>query len=284
MIKAPKEYTTVSMEENRHDSNDRYFKEISRYPLINRQEEIRLAILIANGDTAARDKLIVSNLRLVVKIAHEFRNRGLYLNDIIAYGNTGLIEAVDKFDAKKAIARGNKFSTYAAWWIKKQIRCAIAERGHRALVMIKATKASRAASLGTRREMLRIELGRNPSIEELMEATGRTRRMIQILEEVEQMSFIYLDDENHDRNADGRSDIEFIRRENLEHLKEAMKCLDRRERKIVTMKFCLDDGPECTLGDIGKEVGLSGERVRQIITGSLAKLRDRMSKMESTSI
>jgi len=257
-----------------------YFREIAEYPLLRRDEEIEVARRIAAGDENARNRMIVCNLRLVVKIAHEFKGLGLPIQDVIAYGNTGLIEAAEKFDADKAMSHGTKFSSYASWWIKKEIRKALAERGSKSLIMIKATKASRAATLKHKREELKTLLGRDPTSDELVEATGKTKRMIKILEDVERIGFVYLDDDEHDRNHDGAMDLDFERREITEHIDKAMECLDERERQIITMKFNLDNGPERTLNEIGEQVGLSGERVRQISGQALVKLKSKMHEME----
>jgi len=268
--------------EYRGDSSTKqYFREIAEYPLLTRSEELDIARRIAGGDEDARDKMIVSNLRLVVKIAHEFKGFGLPIQDVIAYGNTGLMSAAEKFDAEKTIQYGTKFSSYASWWIKKEIRKALAERGPKALVMIRATKASRINMLKTKRELLRAELGREPTSEELVTATGKTRRMIKILEEAEKISFVHLDDDDRTRSFDGAPDVEFLRRENSEHLRKAMECLDEREYRIITLKFGFDGGHERTLGEVGDELGLCGERIRQIVRQATAKLRARMIEMES---
>ena len=273
---------TVTDEPHRSDASTRnYFSEIAEYPLLTRGEELDLARKVAEGDEDARNQLIVCNLRLVVKIAHEFKGLGLQIQDVIAYGNTGLIEAAEKFNADKAIAHGTKFSSYASWWVKKEIRRALAERGPKALIMIRATKASRAATMRNKREMLKIDLGREPTGEELMEATGRTKRMIKILAEVERIGFVYLDDDGHDQRHEGALDREFLKHENTEHLRKAMECLDERENTILILKFSLDGGPERTLGEVGDKVGLSGERVRQIVGQALGKLKMRMRDMET---
>lgn len=273
----------MAEESNRGDASIRsYFREIAEYPLLTRGEELELARRVADGDEDARNRLIVCNLRLVVKIAHEFKGFGLPIQDVIAYGNTGLIEAAEKFDAEKSIKFGTKFSSYASWWIKKEIRRSLAECGPKALVMIRATKASRAATLRNKREMLKVELGREPTRDELVQATGKSKRMIKILEEVNEIGFVYLDDDRHNRRHDGAPDIELAKRENTEHLRKAMECLNERERRIVTLKFSLDGGPERTLSEVGDEVGLCGERIRQIVGQAMTKLKKRMNEMEGS--
>jgi len=259
-----------------------YFREIAEYKLLTKSEELDLARRIAGGDEDARNKLIVCNLRLVVKIAHEFKgyNR-LPLQDMIAYGNTGLISAAEKFDAEKSVKYGTKFSSYASWWIKKEIRRALFERGPKSLVMIRATKASRINMLKHKRDLLRTEYGREPTYDELVVATGKTRRMIKILEDAERISFVHLDAEDRTRHHDGAPDMEFLRRENSEHLHKAMECLDEREYKIITLKFGFDGEHERTLSEVGDELGLCGERIRQIVRQATAKLRAKMIEMES---
>lgn len=274
----------MTQESGRGDASTRnYFREIAEHPLLTRNEELELARKVAKGDEDARNRLIVCNLRLVVKIAHEFKGLGLPIQDVVAYGNAGLIEAAEKFDAGKSVEYGTKFSSYASWWIKKEIRRALAECGPKALVMIRATKASRAATFRTKRELLRTELGREPTCEELVEATGKSKRMIKILEDVEKIGFVYLDDKEHSRGHDGVLDPDMTKRENTEHIRKAMECLDNREREIVTLKFSLDGGPERTLGEVGQHVGLTGERVRQIVGQAMLKLKKRMREMEGSA-
>ncbi len=254
-----------------------YLKEIRKTPLLTFEQEQELAKRIAKGDAEARAKMIESNLRLVVAIGKKYINRGLQFSDIIEEGNLGLIRAVEKFQYE----RGFKFSTYASWWIKQSIERAIVNQTrtirlpvHIAEIVNTYTRAMR---------QLTQALGRDPSIEEIakkMKATvEKVRSISQVVRETYSLDMLIGDQEEdtlkdilQDSNALSPATVsDEIRRR--EHIDEWLNQLSVSERKVIEMRFGLVDGEPRTLDNIGKEFGITRERVRQIETQALNKLR-----------
>ncbi len=251
-----------------------YFKEISQIPLLSREQEVDLARRIAAGDETAKQRLIESNLRLVVQVARRYRNRGLPLSDLIEEGNIGLIRAVEKFDP----SRGTRFSTYGTWWIRQAIARALANQArmirlpvHVEVLLGRYTRAQK---------RLTQELGRTPTADELAKALGTTVEEVEELEEIRQHP-VSLDapaGEDSGRLSDIVADDApqpgvaslFRRRADLVSV---LDDLAANERTVLRRRFGLDaDAPE-TLEQIGRRLGLSRERVRQIEASGLRKLR-----------
>ncbi len=254
-----------------------YLKEIQRSKLLTAEDERYLAGLIAKGDAAARERMIESNLRLVVKIAKRYMNRGLPFLDLIEEGNMGLIKAVEKFK----VSKGCRFSTYATWWIRQSIERALVNQSrtirlpvHVADDINKLTKVSR--------ELVH-RLKRDPDVEEIAEAMGtdpaNVRRMMVLVKKTFSIEHPMGDNEDYslidtieDKNmADPGSMIEDLDR--FAHVMQWMDELNDNEREILAMRFGLEDREPQTLDTIGQKFGVTRERIRQIEAKSLAKLR-----------
>lgn len=259
------------------DALQQYLKEMAEVDLLTVEQENELAARIKKGDPIAREHMIRANLRLVVKIAREYEGLGLPLLDMINEGNIGLMKAVERFDP----AKGGKLSTYAAWWIKQSIRRAIANQAKTIRLPIHALdKLNRAHRLAAH---LREELGRDPSIEELADAIGiRRTRLNEIrtaaLRPASLDAPMAGDDSNilaevvKDENA--ATPYEILERSNiLGMLDELLSKLNERERRILKLRFGLEDGCERTLEEIGAQFGLTRERIRQVQNEALYKLR-----------
>jgi len=254
-----------------------YLKEIRKTPLLTFEQEQELAKKIAKGDQAARAKMIESNLRLVVAIGKKYINRGLQFSDIIEEGNLGLIRAVEKFQYE----RGFKFSTYASWWIKQSIERAIVNQTRTIRLPVHIAEIVNSYMRAVRQ--LTQALGRDPQIEEIakkMKVTvDKVRSISQVVRETYSLDMLIGDQEEdtlkdilQDNNAlSPASFSDDIRRR--EHIDEWLQQLSVSEKKVVEMRFGLNDGEPRTLDNIGKEFGITRERVRQIETQALNKLR-----------
>ncbi|HIT33194.1 MAG TPA: RNA polymerase sigma factor RpoD [Candidatus Faecousia intestinigallinarum] len=254
-----------------------YLKEIGQIRLLTADEEVELAKQICAGDQNAKNKLTEANLRLVVSIAKKYSGRGLHILDLIQEGNTGLIRAVDKFDWTK----GNKFSTYATWWIRQAITRAIADQArtirvpvHMVEVINKATRCNR---------KLVQELGREPTVEEIAAAldlpvekiieANRTAADTLSLdtpvgdEEDTSIGSFVMDDRTPGP-ADATSNALLS-----EALKEILDTLTQREADVLRMRFGMYDGRTHTLEEVGQIFGVTRERIRQIENKAIRKLR-----------
>jgi RNA polymerase sigma factor (sigma-70 family) len=260
------------------DSLKIYFQEICRVPLLTKQEEVELAQQIEAGSEDARQHMIEANLRLVVNIAKRYRNRGLPFLDIIEEGNLGLIRAVEKFDWR----RGFKLSTYASWWIKQSIERAFVNqlRTIRLPVHIddRLNRLLRTLAKATQ------EYGDVPSDEEtaeLMETTVQEVRKLRALIRDAQSLDVPLADGSETTLVEMVEDpgtispshfTEVLKRHEL--IQAWMALLSDTERKVIEQRFGMhDDGEGLTLQEIGKEFGVTRERIRQIESGALKKLR-----------
>jgi len=254
-----------------------YLKEIRKTPLLTFEQEQELAKRIEQGDQEARAKMIESNLRLVVAIGKKYINRGLQFSDIIEEGNLGLIRAVEKFQYQ----RGFKFSTYASWWIKQSIERAIVNQTRTIRLPVHIAEIVN-AYLRTTRQLTQ-SLGREPSVEEIakkMKVTvDKVRSISQVVRETYSLDMLIGDQEEdtlkdilQDPNAVSPASFsDEIRRR--EHIDDWLQQLSVSERKVIEMRFGLTDGETKTLDAIGKEFGITRERVRQIETQALNKLR-----------
>jgi RNA polymerase primary sigma factor len=253
-----------------------YLSEIARIPLLTREQEGDLARRIRAGDEAARARLTEANLRLVVQVARRYMNRGLPLLDLIEEGNLGLIKAVEKFDA----ARGTRFSTYAVWWIRQAVVRALANQArtiripvHVGLLLARYTRAQ---------DRLAQTLGRAPTLDEVAAAMDTSVEQIEELEEIRQQPLSLdapmgeertrLADVVADESADPAQAARALLRQRAE-LVGALDDLAENERTVLRRRFGLMGGDPETLDAIGKGLGYTRERVRQIETAGLRKLR-----------
>ena len=262
-----------------------YLREIGLVKLLTPQEEIELAARIKKGDKKAREHMIKANLRLVVKIAHDYDGLGLPLLDLISEGNIGLMKAVERFDP----AKGGKLSTYGSWWIKQSIKRALANQSKTIRLPVHLVdKISKMRRVAMKLQEL---FGREPTDEELAEEMGLTASR------VAQMRTAAIRPASLDApigdDGDSNSFSEVIpdenahtAYENLEDktvstmLREMVKTLPPREATILIFRFGLDGGNERTLEEVGEKFGVTRERVRQIQNIALRKLRKKIEKLE----
>jgi RNA polymerase primary sigma factor len=264
-----------------------YLREIGQIPLLTVQDEINLAAKIKRGDRKARAKMIKSNLRLVVKIAHDYSNLGLPLLDLISEGNIGLMKAVERFDPKK----GGKLSTYAAWWIKQSIKRALANQAKTIRLPVhlvdKISKMKRIAMQMSER------LGREPTDQELADKLDMSRAKVAQLRQIS-VRPASLDAPIGDDDATEFSEIvgdenaatpfEMLRDKALrQDIIEVLTELDPREAEILTLRFGLDGNRPKTLEDVGRRFKVTRERVRQLQNIALHKLRRLMEKQDRPS-
>ena len=267
----------LAAEYNLDDPVRMYLKEIGQVRLLSAEEEVELAKRVSEGDQEAKNKLTEANLRLVVSIAKKYSGRGLHILDLIQEGNTGLIRAVDKFDWTK----GNKFSTYATWWIRQAITRAIADQArtirvpvHMVEVINKATRCNR---------KLVQELGREPTVEEIAAELGLpVEKIIEanrtaadtlsldtpVGDEEDTSIGSFVEDERTPGPADATSNALLA-----EALKEILDTLTEREADVLRMRFGMYDGRTHTLEEVGQIFGVTRERIRQIENKAIRKLR-----------
>jgi RNA polymerase primary sigma factor len=270
--------------ENNDTAMKAYLREIGRIPLLTPQQEIDLAARIRQGDREARALMINSNLRLVVAIAQDFANLGLPLLDVIAEGNVGLMTAVDRFDP----AKGAKLSTYASWWIRQAIKRALSNQGKTIRLPVhlgdKILKMRRVAL------QMSEELGRDPTDDELAEEIGIASEKIAQLKTVSirpaSLDAPVSDDELTEfgesvADEEAGTPFELLRDKDLHHeVGGLLEELDDREKKIISQRFGFDGGKRSTLQEIGRRLGVSRERIRQLENSALAKLRRALSQKE----
>lgn len=261
-----------------------YLRQIGQIPLLTPQEEIVLAARIKRGDKQARAQMIRSNLRLVVKIAHDYSNLGLPLLDLISEGNIGLMKAVERFDPKK----GGKLSTYAAWWIKQSIKRALANQSK--TIRLPVHLVDKISKM--RRVSLRMseELGREPSDDELAEEIGLLPAKVSQLKTVAirpaSLDAPINDDDTTEfgeivGDEDAHTPFELLRDKNLQReVGDLLAVLDEREKKIIFSRFGLDGGKPKTLEEVGRKFGVTRERIRQLQNIALLKLRRALQKKE----
>ncbi len=267
----------LAAEYNLDDPVRMYLKEIGQVKLLSAEEEIELAKRVASGDKRAKDKLTEANLRLVVSIAKKYSGRGLHILDLIQEGNTGLIRAVDKFDWTK----GNKFSTYATWWIRQAITRAIADQArtirvpvHMVEVINKATRCNRklVQELGREPTMEEIAKELNLPVEKIIEANRTAADTLSldtpVGDEEDTTIGSFVEDDNTPGPADATSNALLA-----EALSEILGTLTEREADVLRMRFGMYDGRTHTLEEVGQIFGVTRERIRQIENKAIRKLR-----------
>ncbi len=255
-----------------------YFKEIGKVPLLTADEERDLAIRIEHGDEEAKKKLCESNLRLVVSIARRYLNRGLSFLDLIQEGNLGLIKAVEKFDYTK----GYKFSTYATWWIRQAITRSIADQARTIRIPVHMVETINKL-IRISRQLLQ-EYGREPTSEEIAKEMGISVEKVREIKKISQdpVSLETPIGEEEDSHLgdfipdeDIPSPVDAAAYSMLQkQLREVLDTLSDREKKVLILRFGLDDGRPRTLEEVGKEFNVTRERIRQIEAKALRKLRN----------
>jgi RNA polymerase primary sigma factor len=263
---------------------NRYLREIGQFPRLTPQQEIELAAKIKKGDAEARERMINSNLRLVVTIAHDYANLGLPLLDLISEGNIGLTKAVERFEPGK----GAKLSTYAMWWIKQSIKRALANQSK--TIRLPVHLVDKVARVRRVSLQMSDDLGREPTDDELGEEIGIAPQKVARLRTVgirpASLDAPIGDDDSTEfgemiGDEDAQTPFELLRDESLRgEVDGLIAVLDSREKKIISQRFGLDGGKPKTLEDVSKGFGVTRERIRQLQNIALAKLRRALSKKE----
>lgn len=256
-----------------------YLNKLVKNPLLTQEQEIELAKRIEQGDEEAKNKLIESNLKLVISVAFRYTGQGLDLMDLIQEGNLGLIRAAEKYDFRKGV----RFSTYATRWIRQAITRAIADRA--SIVRIPVFMKERFAKLSRQIRELEQMIGREPTIEEIEKHTGQSRK---IIEEYKKITHDFNNLFSLDEMIQGTDqiplvesiqsdapelDARLIEEENRAAVQRAISYFDERTQKIIRLRFGLDGAEPKTLKEIGDEFGLSREWIRRILMKAVRSLR-----------
>jgi RNA polymerase primary sigma factor len=263
------------------DSLELFLNEIGRYPLLTAAEEVALAKRVERGDRAAKERMINSNLRLVVHVAKKYRGHGVPFGDLIQDGVIGLNRAVEKFDWRK----GFKFSTYATWWIRQAVQRSVA--GQARTIRVPTHVHERRQTLKRHARKLEPELGRPPSNEELAKSTGLKLQHVEealsvpesraslnspVGEDDAELGDLFADEQAEDPEAVAEQALR------ARALREALADLPERERRILELRFGLDGDP-LSLEAIGAELGLTRERIRQLERQALASLSSTLGEL-----
>jgi len=261
-----------------------YLHQIGQTPLLTPAEEIQLAKRIKRGDKEARLRMIKANLRLVVKIAHDYENLGLPLLDLISEGNIGLMKAVERFNPEK----GAKLSTYAALWIKQSIRRALSNQSK--TIRLPVHIVDKVSKMNRLSLQLQDEFGREPTDTELANRLNTTRAKVAHLRAMNARPASLdapIGDDDDNRFADIVADpdaadpFELLRTKTLrQDIREHVKTLSEREAEIINLRYGLDGSKGRTLEEVGKKFKVTRERIRQIQDGALVKLRRMMEKQD----
>jgi RNA polymerase nonessential primary-like sigma factor len=285
MVKQEKKTTVLKGKEevsSNLDATQIYLSEIGFSPLLSAEEEVYFSRLALKGDEASRKRMIVSNLRLVVKIARRYNNRGLPLLDLIEEGNLGLIRAVEKFDPE----RGFRFSTYATWWIRQTIERAIMNQTRTIRLPIHVVKELN-IYLRTSRELVQ-KLDHEPTAEDIASSLDRpvadVNKMLRLNERITSVDTPFAGDSDKvlldviaDEKNDGpEGDLQSEDMSN--NIVSWLNELNSKQREVIARRFGLMGYEAATLEDVGREIGLTRERVRQIQVEALKRLRDILSQ------
>ena len=255
-----------------------YLKEIGRYKLLTKEEEIELAEKVKNGNAAAKVTLINHNLRLVVSIAKHYMGRGMSFSDLIQEGNLGLIKAVDRYD----LSKGFKFSTYATWWIKQNISRAVMDQGRSIRIPVHVIELM--SNIKKVEREFQQKYGREPKEEEVAAILNLDVKKIKdayaSMKDATSLDIMVGDEEDTTVGSfieDESVALDFSAIEDEgrnEAIQQVLQTLNERERLIITHRFGLDGGRAMTLDEIGSILNLSKERIRQLEAGALKKLRN----------
>lgn len=274
----------VARESSHGDVLQLYLREIGQVKLLTPAEEIALAKRIRRGDRQAREQMIKANLRLVVKIAHDYEGMGLPLLDLINEGNIGLMKGVERFDPRK----GAKLSTYASWWIKQSIKRALANQGK--TIRLPVHVVDKVAHIRRAEVKLRETFDRDPTDDELAHELDLDPRRIRQYRQASRAP-VSLDapigedatERVSETVADPNAAAPFdrlVQETDTQLVREVLGTLDQRESKILAMRFGLNDGRQRTLEEVGSHLGVTRERIRQIQEQALKKLRDKMEERD----
>ena len=269
--------SNLQLEFSKNSSARLYLKEIGRIPLLTKTKELNLAKKVNNGDFNAKNKLVESNLRLVVSIAKKYLDKGLSFLDLVQEGNIGLIRAAEKFDHK----RGFKFSTYATWWIRQGITRAIADKAR--TIRKPVHLVNYIYKIFAIQSRLREELGREPLIAEIAKKIdlkpAKVERLLEISQEPLSLEEPYGEGEDETlgsfvEDTTMETPLDSATKNNLEQqLRDTLDTLNDREKKIIEQRYGLQNGQPKTLEEIGRDFNLTRERIRQIENTALKNLR-----------
>jgi len=268
------------------ESVNRYFQEISRYPMVSAEEEVELSIRIRDGDDDALHKLVVANLRFVISVAKQYQNQGLSFLDLINEGNIGLVKAAKRFDE----TRGFKFISYAVWWIRQSIIQAISEQTR--IVRLPINRVSSINKISRAISYLEQEFEREPSSDEIAEHLDLTNEEVEMANCIKkrQISFdMPLQDNNNEfslydliQTGDIPSPYKKLMQESFAtEINRALSKLSKRETAILTMSFGLCGTPVLSLQNIASKFDLTSERVRQIKSRGLLKLKKLLKEKQA---
>ncbi len=265
-----------------------YLKDVRPIPLLTQEEEVETARKVLTGDVGARNKMIRSNLRLVISIAKRYVNLGIPLSDLIEEGNIGLMRSVDKFDPEK----GYRFSTYAAWWIKQGVSRAIIDQGK--MIRVPVYMNEEIVRYKKAVEALTHKLGRKPQYGEVAKkmaiSVDKVRELDQAITKMTSLDAPIGEDGDgqvHDIIEDENLSMPNEQVENFLNKERARNILDElpeREREIISMRYGIPDGEPHTLAEIAEKMNISRERVRQLEVAILKKLKDILKQQDSGEI
>lgn len=275
---------TRQITQRSEDSVNRYFQEISKYPMITSEEEVELTIRIRNGDDDALEELVVANLRFVISVAKQFQNQGLSFPDLINEGNLGLVRAAKRFDE----TRGFKFISYAVWWIRQAIIQAISEQTR--VVRLPLNRLSSINKISKAIPYLQQELEREPTDAEIAAHLAMSSDEVNFANRIKPRQISFDNPLSHDGNDDFNlydiaqtsnipSPDEYFTKESMvTNINRALSKLDEREAEILSMSFGLSGTPIYSLQEIALKYNMSSERIRQIRSKGIHKLKMLLKK------